>query len=145
MILDGRVPHAVLLELFTDHGAGTLIHRSVKRSALRASLLLDGFPARHELAQRAEPFGKAVLLKVRGPICRARRPRVERRRPFDQRTIVGHHRHDADRRHIVLHRKRRRAAEFVGVGALDVGMREQMPTRRITLPPPRLTRRTAPT
>ena len=27
VILDGRVPHAVLLELFTDHGAGTLITR----------------------------------------------------------------------------------------------------------------------
>ena len=27
VILDGRVPHAVLLELFTEHGAGTLIHR----------------------------------------------------------------------------------------------------------------------
>jgi acetylglutamate kinase len=27
VIMDGRVPHAVLLELFTDHGAGTLIHR----------------------------------------------------------------------------------------------------------------------
>ena len=27
VILDGQVPHAVLLELFTDHGAGTLIHR----------------------------------------------------------------------------------------------------------------------
>jgi acetylglutamate kinase len=26
-ILDGRVPHAVLLELLTDHGAGTLMHR----------------------------------------------------------------------------------------------------------------------
>ena len=26
VIVDGRVPHAVLLELFTDHGAGTLIH-----------------------------------------------------------------------------------------------------------------------
>ena len=26
-IVDGRVPHAVLLELFTDHGAGTLIHK----------------------------------------------------------------------------------------------------------------------
>jgi acetylglutamate kinase len=26
VILDGRVPHAVLIELFTDHGAGTLIH-----------------------------------------------------------------------------------------------------------------------
>jgi len=25
VILDGKVPHAVLLELFTDHGAGTLI------------------------------------------------------------------------------------------------------------------------
>jgi acetylglutamate kinase len=27
VILDGKVPHAVLLELFTDHGSGTLIHR----------------------------------------------------------------------------------------------------------------------
>ena len=27
VIMDGRVPHAVLLELFTDHGAGTLIRR----------------------------------------------------------------------------------------------------------------------
>jgi acetylglutamate kinase len=27
VIVDGRVPHAVLLELFTDHGAGTLIRR----------------------------------------------------------------------------------------------------------------------
>ncbi len=27
VILDGKVRHAVLLELFTDHGAGTLIHR----------------------------------------------------------------------------------------------------------------------
>jgi len=28
VILDGRVPHAVLLELFTEHGAGTLIQKS---------------------------------------------------------------------------------------------------------------------
>jgi len=27
VILDGKVPHAVLLELFTDHGSGTLIRR----------------------------------------------------------------------------------------------------------------------
>jgi acetylglutamate kinase len=27
VILDGKVDHAVLLELFTDHGAGTLIHK----------------------------------------------------------------------------------------------------------------------
>ncbi|MBN8920568.1 MAG: acetylglutamate kinase [Rhizobiales bacterium] len=27
VIVDGRVPHAVLLELFTDHGVGTLIRR----------------------------------------------------------------------------------------------------------------------
>jgi len=25
--MDGKVPHAVLVELLTDHGAGTLIHR----------------------------------------------------------------------------------------------------------------------
>ena len=27
VILDGRIPHAVLLELFTEAGPGTLIHR----------------------------------------------------------------------------------------------------------------------
>jgi acetylglutamate kinase len=27
VVLDGRVPHAVLLELLTDHGAGTLLRR----------------------------------------------------------------------------------------------------------------------
>jgi acetylglutamate kinase len=27
VILDGKVPHSVLLELFTDYGAGTLIRR----------------------------------------------------------------------------------------------------------------------
>jgi acetylglutamate kinase len=26
VVIDGRVPHAMLLELFTEHGAGTLIH-----------------------------------------------------------------------------------------------------------------------
>jgi acetylglutamate kinase len=28
VIIDGRVPHALLLELFTEHGAGTLITRN---------------------------------------------------------------------------------------------------------------------
>ena len=27
-IIDGRIEHAVLLELFTDQGIGTLIHQS---------------------------------------------------------------------------------------------------------------------
>jgi len=27
VILDGRVPHALLLEIFTEGGAGTLVHR----------------------------------------------------------------------------------------------------------------------
>ncbi len=27
VVLDGRAPHAVLLELFTEHGAGTLVHQ----------------------------------------------------------------------------------------------------------------------
>jgi acetylglutamate kinase len=30
VIIDGRVPHCVLLELFTDHGAGTLVERRGK-------------------------------------------------------------------------------------------------------------------
>jgi len=25
VILDGRIPHVILLELFTEHGAGTMI------------------------------------------------------------------------------------------------------------------------
>jgi acetylglutamate kinase len=25
--MDGKIPHAVLLELLTDHGIGTLMHR----------------------------------------------------------------------------------------------------------------------
>jgi acetylglutamate kinase len=27
VILDGRIPHVLLLELFTEHGAGTMITR----------------------------------------------------------------------------------------------------------------------
>src|SRR6185295_9788780 len=33
VILDGRVSHCVLLELFTEHGVGTLVGRKVKRTA----------------------------------------------------------------------------------------------------------------
>ncbi|MBX9592195.1 MAG: acetylglutamate kinase [Hyphomonadaceae bacterium] len=33
VILDGRVPHCVLLELFTEHGVGTLLGRKMKRAA----------------------------------------------------------------------------------------------------------------
>ncbi len=31
VILDGRVPHALILEIFTEHGAGTLIRKASKR------------------------------------------------------------------------------------------------------------------
>lgn len=33
VIIDGRVPHCVLLELFTEHGVGTLIERKARKSA----------------------------------------------------------------------------------------------------------------
>jgi acetylglutamate kinase len=33
VIIDGRVPHCVLLELFTEHGVGTLVTRKAKRGA----------------------------------------------------------------------------------------------------------------
>src|SRR5215831_17486930 len=33
VVIDGRVPHCVLLELFTEHGVGTLVTRRAKRSA----------------------------------------------------------------------------------------------------------------
>ena len=35
VIINGKVPHAVLLELFTEHGAGTLIERRRRRSSAR--------------------------------------------------------------------------------------------------------------
>ena len=31
VIIDGRVPHCVLLELFTEHGVGTLVSRKAKK------------------------------------------------------------------------------------------------------------------
>jgi acetylglutamate kinase len=31
VILDGRVPHALLLEIFTEHGVGTLIRDTTRR------------------------------------------------------------------------------------------------------------------
>jgi acetylglutamate kinase len=31
VVIDGRVPHCVLLELFTEHGVGTLVHRAGRR------------------------------------------------------------------------------------------------------------------
>jgi acetylglutamate kinase len=37
VIINGRVPHAVLLELFTEHGAGTLIERRRPKASTRAS------------------------------------------------------------------------------------------------------------
>jgi acetylglutamate kinase len=33
VIIDGRVPHCVLLELFTEHGVGTLVSRKAKRAS----------------------------------------------------------------------------------------------------------------
>ena len=33
VIIDGRVPHCVLLELFTEHGVGTLVGRSERKKA----------------------------------------------------------------------------------------------------------------
>jgi acetylglutamate kinase len=31
VIIDGRVPHCVLLELFTEHGVGTLVSRRIRK------------------------------------------------------------------------------------------------------------------
>jgi len=33
VIIDGRVPHCVLLELFTEHGVGTLVTRAERKKA----------------------------------------------------------------------------------------------------------------
>ena len=35
VIIDGRVPHCVLLELFTTHGVGTLVGRAQRSSKAR--------------------------------------------------------------------------------------------------------------
>ncbi len=37
VIINGKVPHAVLLELFTEHGAGTLIERRARKGRTRGS------------------------------------------------------------------------------------------------------------
>jgi acetylglutamate kinase len=37
VIIDGRVPHALILEIFTEHGAGTLIRGSVRKK-IKASV-----------------------------------------------------------------------------------------------------------
>jgi acetylglutamate kinase len=37
VIINGRVPHAVLLELFTEHGAGTLIERRKRKTGAKGS------------------------------------------------------------------------------------------------------------
>jgi acetylglutamate kinase len=37
VIINGKVPHAVLLELFTEHGAGTLIERRARKTGARRS------------------------------------------------------------------------------------------------------------
>jgi acetylglutamate kinase len=37
VIINGKVPHAVLLELFTEHGAGTLIERRARKGGVRRS------------------------------------------------------------------------------------------------------------
>jgi acetylglutamate kinase len=37
VIINGKVPHAVLLELFTEHGAGTLIERRTRKGRARGS------------------------------------------------------------------------------------------------------------
>ena len=37
VIINGKVPHAVLLELFTEHGAGTLIERRRRKSVARGA------------------------------------------------------------------------------------------------------------
>jgi len=50
---------------------------------------------------------------------------VERRPPFDESPVALDDPRDADGRDVVAHGKRRRIAERVGVGALEVGMREQ--------------------
>ncbi|HML31166.1 MAG TPA: acetylglutamate kinase, partial [Hyphomicrobium sp.] len=31
VVIDGRVPHCVLLELFTEHGVGTLVKRAERK------------------------------------------------------------------------------------------------------------------
>jgi acetylglutamate kinase len=36
VILDGRVPHAVLLELFTEHGVGTLFREAPPKKSKKA-------------------------------------------------------------------------------------------------------------
>ena len=47
MIINGKVPHAVLLELFTEHGAGTLIERPKAQDA-RGCAMTSEAPIGHD-------------------------------------------------------------------------------------------------
>ena len=38
VIIDGRVPHCVLLELFTEHGVGTLVGRASRKAKARSEM-----------------------------------------------------------------------------------------------------------
>ncbi len=40
VVIDGRVPHCVLLELFTEHGVGTLVKRAERKEGQEP----DGHP-----------------------------------------------------------------------------------------------------
>src|SRR3546814_14282281 len=62
VILDGRIPHAMLLEIFTARGAGTLIHRYYTASPFRTAPFIDFLvssnsfnPSQHPLMDSPPP------------------------------------------------------------------------------------------
>src|SRR5260370_14645806 len=59
------------------------------------------------------------------PFVSLRGGAVERGPPLNERGAVRDDRRHPYRRHIILHRKRRGAAESVAIGTLDVGMGQQ--------------------
>src|SRR6516164_5591016 len=77
------------------------------------------------MAKGGKPFGKALLLEMPHPLVSVLGGAVERGPPLNERGAIRDDRRDPYRRHIVLDRKRRGAAECVAIGTLDVGMGEQ--------------------
>src|SRR5437868_7411446 len=85
---------------------------------------LLGTLAAHCRAQRFEPFRKPAAQRpgqLLVPACLA----VKCRPPFDKGAVAIDNGRDAQRRLETAHRQRGRAAEFVGLRALDVGQRQK--------------------
>ena len=92
-ILDGRIPHVVLLELLTDAGVGTMITRTdgeLVTTTVDHARPVDARPGRSTAARSCRPTAPPSLMLVRGEGS----PPVGRRRPGVPRLPVRARRHE---------------------------------------------------